>query len=298
MARRALLLLVGLAVPACDRGSDDDGAPATAAEGGSAAAPPSGGPAARGGTTLNASLGGGQHAPDVPSFGAATATFVLFDDRIDYLYSARDLRGDVRGGIQLGELGRNGPVIFDLPSTSGTLRAGDLILRPSRGIRDFQDALAALRAGRAYVNLRTTSYPDGEIRGQIGPATLTARLRAVRHGSGTGRATFSLDGPQDRIAFALEVEDLGAPTIGAKIRIGPDGPLLFELATGPFDSPLRGTLTADDVRPSSDVVNFADAVDVLLSGDAWVLVRTTTHPDGEVRGRIGRGEDEGDDDDD
>lgn len=294
MARRALLLLLALAVPACDRGSDDDGAPATEAEGGSAAAPPSGGPAARGGTTLNASLGGGQHAPDVPSFAAATATFVLFDDRIDYLYGARDLRGEVRGHIQAGGPGQDGPVIFDLPSNSGTLRAGDLIPRPNRGIRDFQAALQTMRAGRAYVNLRTTSYPDGEIRGQIGPATLAARLRAVRQGSGSGRATFSLNGLQDRIAYALEVEDLGAPTIGAKIRVGPDGPLLFEPATGPFDSPLRGTLTSDDVRPSSDVVNFADAVDVLLSGDAWVLVRTTTHPDGEIRGRIGRGEDDDD----
>ena len=65
----------------------------------------------------------------------------------------------------------------DAPLTiTGTLTAADVIARPTQGIdpgaAGFAELLEAIRAGAAYVNVHTTVYLSGEIRG---------RLRSHRH---------------------------------------------------------------------------------------------------------------------
>jgi hypothetical protein len=47
------------------------------------------------------------------------------------------------------------------------VRKQNVALRPN--------VVAALEAGRAYVNVHTSGNPAGEIRGQIAPAPLTVR---------------------------------------------------------------------------------------------------------------------------
>jgi hypothetical protein len=42
--------------------------------------------------------------------------------------------------------------------------------RPEIGINTFADALQAIAGGQAYVNIHTTTFPGGEIRGQLAPA--------------------------------------------------------------------------------------------------------------------------------
>ncbi len=65
----------------------------------------------------------------------------------------------------------------DAPATiTGTLTKADVIARSAQGIdpdaAGFAEMLEAIRAGAAYVNVHTTIYPTGEIRG---------RLRSHRH---------------------------------------------------------------------------------------------------------------------
>jgi hypothetical protein len=52
---------------------------------------------------------------------------------------------------------------------TGILRAADVIGPAGQGIAagEFSELLEALRAGFTYVNVHTTGYPGGEIRGQI-----------------------------------------------------------------------------------------------------------------------------------
>jgi hypothetical protein len=54
-------------------------------------------------------------------------------------------------------------------TVTGTLTAADVIGPTAQGIAagDFNDLIAALRAGRTYVNIHTTNHPGGEIRAQI-----------------------------------------------------------------------------------------------------------------------------------
>lgn len=88
--------------------------------------------------------------------------------------------------IHLGPKGANGPILmwlfgdqsnapFPLPrddgpftgSISGVLTMTDLNPNPALGINTFEDAIANIMNGNAYVNLHTTANPPGEIRGQI-----------------------------------------------------------------------------------------------------------------------------------
>ena len=48
---------------------------------------------------------------------------------------------------------------------SGRLTAQDFSRAP--GVRTFRNAVAAMRAGRTYVNIHTPDFAPGEIRGQI-----------------------------------------------------------------------------------------------------------------------------------
>ncbi len=71
----------------------------------------------------------------------------------------------VAAHIHLGARGKAGPVVLALcgPCRSGVRR--QVVLQPS--------VVAALEAGRAYVNVHTAANPAGEIRGQIPPVALT-----------------------------------------------------------------------------------------------------------------------------
>ena len=291
LARTTLLLAVALVLPACHDGDDDDG-------GGGNLGPRTPGVS----TSLSASLSGGQEAPPVVSFGTGTSTFFVpaDRDRIDFTLNFSGLTGVTMVHVHLGAVGFDGPIIFDLSPTpfvsplQGTLRAGDL--RPQAGAATFQQAVDALLRGNTYVNVHTTRFPDGEIRGQIGPASASAALQGFRVipptlSSGSGTATLALNEDQTQLTFALDVANLSGPPTAARIHVastGLNGPAVFDLATTMFLASVRGALSAADLRPQPGVgvVTFADAVDALLSGNAYVLVTTAAFPAGEIRGQL------------
>jgi hypothetical protein len=53
---------------------------------------------------------------------------------------------------------------------TGTVTAADVIGPTGQGISpgEFEELVAAIRAGVAYVNVHTDTFPTGEIRGQLG----------------------------------------------------------------------------------------------------------------------------------
>jgi hypothetical protein len=85
--------------------------------------------------------------------------------------------------VHIGQPGTSGGVMFFLcgggskpapcPNTAGTVTgtvtASDIIGPAGQGVAagEFQEAISAMRAGAAYVNVHTTTYPGGEIRGQL-----------------------------------------------------------------------------------------------------------------------------------
>ncbi len=86
--------------------------------------------------------------------------------------------GTTAGHIHVGPKGVAGPVVLDFGFPAG--RTGDLALtfalttrefrpRPEIGIATIDDAIQAIVGGNAYVNVHTTAFPAGEVRGQILP---------------------------------------------------------------------------------------------------------------------------------
>ena len=86
--------------------------------------------------------------------------------------------GTSAGHIHVGPRGVAGPVVLNFPIPTG--RTGDLplsfrlgvaafVARPEIGINTMSDLIQAIVGGGAYVNIHTSQYPAGEIRGQLVP---------------------------------------------------------------------------------------------------------------------------------
>jgi hypothetical protein len=156
---------------------------------------------------LTATLNGAQEMPPNSSPGNGAAAFIL-DDVNKILVSAVTFAGltsptflddaGTSAHIHLGDPGIAGPIIHPFPTapigvTSGSFADIWTGLTPAD--------ITALEAGGTYINIHTTAFPAGEIRGQItvvpepgslgllglgllGVAGLALRARAGRHGGG------------------------------------------------------------------------------------------------------------------
>lgn len=79
--------------------------------------------------------------------------------------------------IHADDPGFNGPQIFDVDAIAGTaaspvnasLNAPHLIPQPSKGVATFPQAVNALLTSKTYIDVGSTGFPFGEIRGQIVP---------------------------------------------------------------------------------------------------------------------------------
>ncbi|MCW0483730.1 CHRD domain-containing protein [Gaoshiqia sediminis] len=132
---------------------------------------------------FKAHLSGGEEVPANTSQATGQATFALSKDgtMISYKLIVANLENVTMSHIHMGAAGTNGGVVAWLyPSgppamllqgtTNGILAEG--VIQAENLIGAFAgqplDALVdAMMAGNAYVNVHTTAFPGGEIRGQI-----------------------------------------------------------------------------------------------------------------------------------
>lgn len=137
--------------------------------------------------TLKARLDGYQETPAAISTtgrGEFQAKINEDETEIEFKLSYRDLEGGAPSAahIHLGRPGVTGGVIAflcgggDKPvcpdpegTVTGTIDATDVTGPAAQGIaaEEIDELIAALRAGATYVNVHTTTYPSGEIRGAV-----------------------------------------------------------------------------------------------------------------------------------
>jgi hypothetical protein len=137
------------------------------------------------GLTAKASLDGYQEVPAISTQGNGLVKIKLKDSStLEYTLSFSDLKGTAtQAHLHFGQLGVQGGIIANLcgdgvkPACTpgqdivGTIVAADILDLSVQGIQagGFDDALRAIRSGNAYVNVDSSVWPNGEIRGQFFP---------------------------------------------------------------------------------------------------------------------------------
>jgi CHRD domain-containing protein len=128
---------------------------------------------------FTATLSGSNEVPARSTGGNGMSQIIIDGDRVHYSVEIDDITNVFAAHIHTGVSGANGPVRVTFFNTAqstaltvtdkhilaeGTFTAADV-----SGI-SFADLLAAIRSGGTYVNVHTTQFPGGEIRGQVSRA--------------------------------------------------------------------------------------------------------------------------------
>ena len=128
---------------------------------------------------MSANLTGGEETPGVLSGSLGTADVEIDAIRRSVTVTLNIFNlptGSTAGHIHVGPKGVAGPIVLDFSFPTGltgdlnlrvSLTARDFRPRPTIGIVTLDDAIQAIVGGNAYVNIHTTGFPGGEIRGQL-----------------------------------------------------------------------------------------------------------------------------------
>ncbi len=149
-----------------------------------------------------AHLTGPQEVPPTPSTATGDSMFnVTMDEQeIDYTVSLSGINNITDVNLYCARPGTVGPIVVELFNSatessnmnySGMITASDLTdiaQQCNPNIHTMNHLVQAMREGSIYINVLTTQYPDGEIRGQLGDAP-TATMGNGNTGGSTGGTT-------------------------------------------------------------------------------------------------------------
>ena len=128
-----------------------------------------------------ATLSGAEEVPARSTAANGAAQIIVDGDQISYSIEVDDINSITAAHIHSGVPGVNGPIrLFLYPPRQGdpapqvsTTERRILVSAtvPSSNVSGvtFQELLAQMRSNGAYVNVHTTTFPGGEIRGTVRP---------------------------------------------------------------------------------------------------------------------------------
>ena len=125
---------------------------------------------------FTAKLNGKEEVPPNESPASGSAWIKITNDNIEYEVNVTDIDKANAAHIHLGESGKNGPIILTLfkdePTEQKTGKLGEANVTasnlegPMKG-KTTADLVEAMKNGTTYVNVHSTDFPDGEMRGQL-----------------------------------------------------------------------------------------------------------------------------------
>jgi hypothetical protein len=140
--------------------------------------------------------------PDVTATGISGFIVNSANSKVWYQIEAEGLKGVTQAHIHSGKASENGPVVATLfkgskDTVNGALVQGsitaDQLEGPLKG-KSISDLVSLIDKSSAYVNVHTQSFPDGEIRGQIGKGTIEIDVVTKRaHISGGSDVNIDID---------------------------------------------------------------------------------------------------------
>lgn len=136
---------------------------------------------------FSAKLSGKEEVPPNESPSVGLAWVKITDDKIGYEVNVTDMDKVNAAHIHLAEAGKNGPVVLTLfkggptEQVNGTVGEANVTASnlegPLKG-KQVTDLVTAMKNGTTYVNVHTTDFPDGEIRGQLMDSKAAANMNA------------------------------------------------------------------------------------------------------------------------
>ena len=254
--------------------------------------------------TRVAHLNGNQQNPPVLTLAKGTVTAVLDDSDSTLVVSGSfsNLKGDfaanIGGGahIHTGYAGQNGGVALALNSDLDTDLKGGSFDPDSNTFKLTAAQFDAFINRQFYVNIHTTAYPSGEIRGQLlsqSAEYFFSHLYGSYHGSGVlsnaaGAVAAELNGNTLTLSgsFANLKGDFAANIAGgAHLHgglAGQGGGIEVSLNTQ-VDAGLKSGIYLPD---SNTYVLTSDQVDMLRGRGLYMNIHTTAHTSGEIRGQL------------
>lgn len=241
-------------------------------------------------TFFSASLTPAQESAEVESDARGTAALALTPDGLRFFLTVNGLTSEITNAhFHRGAAGVDGPAIrgilesFQGNSATGIWTAGDAEPLTDEDIRD-------LFAGNLYLNVHTSNYPAGEIRGQIVPASGTgmeALLTSEQEGGDVmsdGSGTASLLLTEHGVQYYLTVHGLTGDISNAHFHrgeAGEDGPVVHGIFDTFDGNTAFGLWTPDDDQPLTDSL-----IVELFTGGLYLNVHSGQYPAGEIRGQV------------
>jgi hypothetical protein len=254
--------------------------------------------ATRGGTAITVAMTGEAEAPTAgEGVGTGTATIRLRRGQGQLCYSmqVRNITLPAAAAhIHRGGTGEAGPVIIPLlaPNASGV----------AAGCTSVSRTLVAQILGNRqayYVNVHTTDFPGGAVRGQLAGTSqntfgtiVTVQLTGAAECNaagicnlgdpdGTGTSTIRLIRATSYICYRTDVQNIPLPSVGMHIHRG------ARTSAGgivvPFSAP-----DASGVARGCEITPVALIDEIIATPSAFYInVHTTTHPAGAVRAQLG-----------
>jgi glucose/arabinose dehydrogenase/plastocyanin len=229
--------------------------------------------------------------PVTNSAGTGSATFTLEGDTLNFNIryaglSAGSMASHIHGPAPAGGFAT---VMIDLApfhfggfgTTNGTI-SGRVLLTPAQK--------SAMLNGLTYVNVHSTTFTGGEIRGQIAPVLMQSSLAGGNERPnpivtpGNGSAVLTL--VRDQLGFNITYRDLLSAATAAHFH-GPAGFFQTEnvrINLAPFSGGsfgIQGSVAGTTSLVSS---NLASVIDGLF----YINFHTTNNPNGEIRGQVTR----------
>ena len=170
----------------------------------------------------------------------------------------------------------------------------------------MEDVLTAIRENRAYVNVHTSQYPAGAIRGSISRVIeqppVSAQLTGAPAGTNSeaiGRAVLRVNPDANSISYQLEVLDIENVTQVhihvASVPFGNGSPAVWLYPSSPPSVLIPGKFRRILGEGSFTKANFVgplagmtinDLLTAIQENRAYVNVHTQQFPAGEIRGLL------------
>ena len=237
-----------------------------------------------GGRGFQISLTGEAEQPAGDPVGTGTAAVRLRagQGQVCYVLDVKNLTA-VAAHIHKGAGTAAGPVVVPLttPSASGT-SAGC-----APAARTLVAAMLADPAGY-YVNVHTSTFPAGAVRGQLTGTsssalgtTFAVDLKGSSEPSATGTAVVRLRPDAEMVCYRLHAANVTLPTTAAHIHkgaAGTNGPVVVPFTAPGADGNSSGCAAADAALIADMAANPAGY---------YVNVHTKEHPAGAIRAQLG-----------